>query len=731
MTNTPPLPVCSSRTPPEATDLAAHLLKTLAACERSRSWFFVERRRSFPTGDLEEDVADIIADLDRMLDAAAGLEPDLLSQMRETHVPRPGPLLALLRLAKTFGTLENFRSCLAAPGGIVLVSISDPGLEKYVSEFITMLMASGETSGSQADAVLCGLDDVLKDTTAPPRNGAILAALSENLRDALEAGAPVILLGNSRADLPKFLQALSPRDIPLVPVDHEILCRFLLESFPQAGRADIEELRADLAGARPQALVLMDMLIAIRAASAREGARILSARSCASAPAPGSSRSAGLADFPLPEKIQAALAQMFEDLQDWRCGRLDWSDVSRGLLFHGPTGSGKTEIARLAAQEAGINLHAGSLLEWMSSGTRSGDAMREMRKFFDAAAADAPCIVFIDEIDALGNRDRPHDHNSSWTDAVVTAFLNCVDGFEQRDGVILIAATNHLEKLDPAIMRPGRFDQIFRLDYPSRDQLPKVFRWHLKSDLPDADLARLSIRASGMSGAMIGGIVREARARARRRKDPLSFADLEVALSEHRPDLPRPLQRVIAVHEAGHAIVAAATGAFKPVSVAILAHGGMAEQLTGHKILYRAQIDAEIQTLLAGRAAEKLVFGEVSGGAGGHCDSDLARATQRMAAAELSFGLGTSGPIWLGSPDELLAHLHHDAALRARIGDRLVAAETAAMHLLTKNRLVLADLAAALERAGIVEGAELDMHLSRLQATARDPRPVPIPDPLP
>lgn len=712
-----PLPHIPSRSS-SWRDLAADFIDILAV-SRSRDWFFVERSHAQDCLPEEVDVADLIADLDRLLDEADH-PARIAAQLRATHVPRTGPLVALLCLARTFETRENFWATLTSPAAILLLSTSELEHEAHVVELLDALLHAEcvETERvGRTKPVICKIEDAAQGSSASGQSRRGLNDLSLDLQHALESRAPVILIGALQSLL-NPLQALSVHHIPLVPLDHEILGYYLHQSFPNRAGATSAVIRKSLEATKPEMLSLMDLMIAARAGSALEAAAIL----CARAPASVQNIEFGrLQDFPLPQNLHATLAQMIEDLALWRNGQLPWSDVVRGLLLHGPTGSGKTEIARLIAREAGIVLHAGSLVEWMSRGARGGDAIREMRKFFDRAAADAPCILFIDEIDALGNRARPHDHNSSWTDGLVTSFLTCVDGFEQQEGVISIAATNHLEKLDAAILRPGRFDQVFRLDYPSRDQLPRVFRWHLKSDLPDADLTRLSGRAFGLSGAMIGAVVRDARARARRQKHELKLEDLEMALSEHRPELPQDHRRVIAVHEAGHAIVAAATGAFKPVVLAILSDGGVTEQAPTQNIICRRQIDAEIQTLLAGRAAEKLVFGEISAGSGGHRDSDLARATERVAAADLSYGLG-AGPIWLGTPDEMIIHLWRDPALCLRTRERLAALEVAATRILAQNRQVLADLATALERAGVIEEAELNIYLSRLQPTARDCR---------
>lgn len=697
-------------TPPKPwTDLAAALLSSFKD-PRRHSWLFRERMPQADRFELggDDDFADALPDLDDLFDQAEN-PTDVL----ETHCPRPAPLIALLRLARTFESFENFWATVTTQGAILLLATGHPEHDAPIAELLEMLIRETGDWPSGRHPCVYKSDSAIRTSSSGARgDAASIEGLLKEFREDLETGAPLILVGASLSALPKPLTPLAPRNIRIAPLDQDILFEFLGVTYPKDAQANPDTLRENLSSVRPEFLTLTDLMIATRAGSALDACAHLAARTQPNAQKADHPR---LEDFPLPGPVREALAQMLEDMRLWRAGQLGWDDVMRGILFHGPSGSGKTEIARLLAREAGIAVHAGSLSKWMSSGTRGGDATREMRKFFEAAARDAPCVVFIDELDALGDRARPHDHNSTWTDGVVTAFLECVDGFEQTDGVILVGATNHIEKLDAAILRPGRFDRLLRLDYPTRDLLPQVFRWHLKSDLPDADLSTTCNRALGMSGAMIGALVREARARARRVRRPLSLDDLDAVFSEKQPERPESHRQLVAVHEAGHAVVACATGAYEPISIAILPDGGAFEQRQIQNVMHREQIEAEIMTLLAGRAAEQLVFGKVSGGAGGHPSSDLARATEKAVAVELSYGLGSSGAVWLGAPGEVIGQLRVDPAMRGIIRNRLAKLETSALNILKRNRDVLDDLAAELLREGYIHGEALDRHLARVQ----------------
>ena len=325
----------------------------------------------------------------------------------------------------------------------------------------------------------------------------------------------------------------------------------------------------------------------------------------------------------------------------------------------------------------------------------------------------APCVLFIDELDAIGDRNRAADHNSAWTDFIIGGLLECLDGFANREGVIVIGATNHLAKIDPAIRRPGRFDTVLRLEAYGPDLLPDVFRWHLKDDLPSADLVRLSQMAEAMSGAQVAALVRTARSHARAERRALVLADLEAELRTLRPPLPQSQHWRVAVHEAGHAIAAAANGAAVPVALAIGSGGGWAAfaMPTGHQT--RNDIRADLCRLLAGRAAERLVLGNISAGAGGGAESDLAKATQIATATEISWGLGASR-VWLGDAEASLSRLMLDAHLRQRVETQLARSETEALQILTRFKPELIALATALCTQKRIEGEELERHLSKV-----------------
>ena len=241
--------------------------------------------------------------------------------------------------------------------------------------------------------------------------------------------------------------------------------------------------------------------------------------------------------------------------------------------------------------------------------------------------------------------------------------------------------------------------------------LPKAIRWQLGADLPDAELSGVAVQAVGASGADIAAAVRAARARMARRD--LILTDLEEALVAARPPLPEALRWRVSVHEAGHAVVGMATGVALPSMLALRSDGGIAHASRIRDIQDAAHFAGQLALDLAGRAAERLVFGHPSAGSGGEIESDLAKATRTATALEISFGLGDS-LLWLATPDAAQARLALDPGLRARVEARLQQAEARALRILRANHAVLDGMAQALSARGLLTGTELEGLLARV-----------------
>lgn len=404
------------------------------------------------------------------------------------------------------------------------------------------------------------------------------------------------------------------------------------------------------------------------------------------------------------------------DLRAYHEGKIPWSAVDRGLLLDGPPGTGKTTYAKALAKSAGLPLVIGSLAQWQSAREgHLGHCLAAMRESFAEAKRKAPCIFLIDELDSFGDRGQFTDHNKDYSTQVVNAFLEALDGAGGRQGVVVIGATNHVGKIDPAIARAGRLDRTVEIPLPDIEALEKIFRFHLKGDLDTIDISPAAIAARGGTGADCEAWVRRARGAARREDKALNLDGLVATIREGRDALPAPIRERVSVHEAGHAIAAFAVGLGVPQSLTIHDWGGSTLLAGERRAMAALDILKAITQLLAGREAEKLVYGDYTAGAGGSEQSDLARATMLAAAYEGSFGFGSLGPIWLGEPDQLATPMRL-VAFSGKVGEILHHAGAAAERALRENRPALERLAKALSEASYLDGAQIKKVVGSIRA---------------
>jgi cell division protease FtsH len=404
---------------------------------------------------------------------------------------------------------------------------------------------------------------------------------------------------------------------------------------------------------------------------------------------------------------------LIKDLADFTAGRLPWAALSpKSFLIWGAPGTGKTNLARAISREAHVNFVATSYAQWQAyKDGHLGSVTQAIRNVFAEAHKNSPSVLFIDEIDSIparggGGGSGSGKWNDDWWTAITNCLLEMLDGFERREGVVVIAACNNPSRLDPALVRAGRFDRHIHIPLPDVPALIGIFRTHLGSDLKDADLRAAALAARGRTGADVEGWVREARRKARIANRPLALEDLLHAVRGGEPEWPADVRRRVAYHEAGHALAMLVGGVGEPKALSIGGAGGLAESTPAEmQSLTRAYIEKHLVVCLAGRASEELVFGEPTAGAGGSEASDLARATKLATELEIKYGLGSYGLLCVGGDNtrDLLLFEH----LRTAVARSLDRAYAAAGELLSTHRRTLDAIADALFTSGYLDQDEI------------------------
>jgi len=695
-------------TQPQWRALAQDMLDALNRHSGNLSWAFYRAPAEAdpdpePVKNPHEDKSldEMFADLDQEIaDENAGrapATPKLASVDRQLR-PTPLLLLALVRLAATFGTQEAMVRLLGERGRMTLLSTSMPRIDRTIEKVLDSLKEAGFLANPHGTSPLfttaAAAIRVTAEETVP------FGALTDTVRFAIDRRRPIAVIAQVASTLLAPLRQLNLQETRLMRMDADLVATMLELNYPESGCIASRIEAAQLARLTPE-----DFVLAFREDDAVSAYEVLAAK-CQ----PATSGSQSLRDFPLPAEVRAPLDRILNDLKAWSCGDIPWSEVTRGLLLEGPPGTGKTEIARLIAGEAGFAVVACSLSQWSSAGSKSGDVIKAMKASFAEAASKAPCVLFIDEIDGFGDRARNPDHNSAYTAYVVGALLECLDGYETLEGVIAVAATNHVSMVDAAVRRAGRFDAVVTLAHPSVELLPQALRWHLGAELRDENLDRLALSACGMSGAEIASTVRLAKSKARSARRAMTGHDLAETIAELRPAMSPVLQYRVAIHEAGHAIVAAASGRSKPKALMITAQGGHLEHKLDLGAHRKQDLEAALMIYAAGRAAEMVVFGDASAGAGGEVGSDLERATHVAAALEVSWGHGAT-TLWLGAPKDAIKLMREDPKIQRRVSLHLSRAEGRARRILEANRTLLQDLGEALNREQRLEEQALTCFL--------------------
>jgi cell division protease FtsH len=347
------------------------------------------------------------------------------------------------------------------------------------------------------------------------------------------------------------------------------------------------------------------------------------------------------------DEAKEELQEVVEFLRDRRRFERLGARVPKGILLYGPPGTGKTLLAKAVANESGANFYSSSASAFVEMFAGLGAA--RIRKLFEEARRNAPAIVFIDELDAVGTARQGGSFNREH-DQTLNQLLVELDGFAGGDDLIIMGASNRLQDLDPALLRPGRFDRQVHVSPPDLAGREEILRVHTRSKPlgADVDLRLLARRTAGLTGADLANIANEAAiVAARKEQQYVRQVDFEAAMErvltglQKRRIVSDKEKRILAYHEAGHALLAHLMGDVMPVQkVTIVGRGdalGLAYYLpVEDRYLHtKEELIDVMKVALGGRAAEEIVFGRVTNGAA----SDLEKVTQIARSMVFEFGM--------------------------------------------------------------------------------------------
>ncbi len=445
------------------------------------------------------------------------------------------------------------------------------------------------------------------------------------------------------------------------------------------------------------------------------------------------------ADVAGVDEAKQELQEVVDFLRDGEKYRKIGAKMPKGVLLVGPPGTGKTLLAKAVAGEAGVPFFSMSGSEFVE--LYVGVGASRVRDLFSQAKRQAPCIIFIDELDAIGKSrgSNPGMGGNDEREQTLNQLLTEMDGFDGDTGVILIAATNRPEILDPALRRPGRFDRQVLVDRPDKSGRDQILRVHASTVIlgEDVDLTTIAVQTAGFAGADLANLVNEAALMAaRHNRQAVLMADFNEAIErvvaglEKRSRVLSPIERqTVAYHEVGHALVGALMPSGSKVSkISIVPRGMGALGYTMQTpeedrfLMHEDELRGRIATLLGGRSAEEIIFGKVTTGA----SDDIQKATDLAERAVTQYGMSqTLGPIAF---DQNQAQFLEGTTTRRSISsevateiDRLVKetidnAHDMAIAILKLNRDLVESTTQTLLETEVLEGPQLQAILAQVQA---------------
>ena len=421
-----------------------------------------------------------------------------------------------------------------------------------------------------------------------------------------------------------------------------------------------------------------------------------------------------------------SLSEIVEYLHDPSKYRNIGATMPKGILLVGPPGTGKTMLAKAVAGESNVPFFSMSGSEFVEMFVGMGAS--KVRDLFKQAKEKAPCIVFIDEIDAIGQKRDGRLVGNDEREQTLNQLLTEMDGFEDNTGVVILAATNRPESLDPALTRPGRFDRRVPVELPDlkgREDILKVHAKKVKTDR-DIDYSKVARMASGASGAELANIVNEAALRAvRNGRDCVTQSDLEESIEvviagyqKKNAILTDEEKRIVAYHEIGHALVAAKQTQSAPVQkITIVPRTSGALGYTmqveegNHYLMSKTELENKIATLTGGRAAEELIFNSSSTGA----SNDIEQATKIARAMITRYGMSDEFDMvametvtnqYLGGDTTLACSAQTQSEIDRQVVSLVKKQHEKAARILEENRQKLDELAQYLYEKETITGEE-------------------------
>ncbi len=427
------------------------------------------------------------------------------------------------------------------------------------------------------------------------------------------------------------------------------------------------------------------------------------------------------------DEAKENLTEIVEYLHDPDKYKEIGASMPKGILLVGPPGTGKTMLAKAVAGEANVPFFSMSGSEFVEMFVGMGAS--KVRDLFRQAKEKAPCIVFIDEIDAIGKKRDGQVGGNDEREQTLNQLLTEMDGFEGNNGVIILAATNRPESLDPALLRPGRFDRRVPVELPDlkgREEILKVHARKIKV-ADNVDFNKIARMASGASGAELANIVNEAALRAVR--DGRKFAtqadleeSIEVVIAGYQKKnaiLTDKEKRIVAYHEIGHALVAAKQTNSAPVqkitivprTSGALGYTMQVEEEGNHYLMTKEEMENKIATLTGGRAAEEIAFGSVTTGA----SNDIEQATKLARGMITRYGMSKDFDMvametvtnqYLGGDSSLTCSMETQTAIDREVVELVKKQHEKAGQILMENRAKLDELSQYLYEKETITGEE-------------------------